>query len=84
LGNRLRDRASLVSSVRRQLPSNGELDRKELYAKARAGGIKGFTGSTPPAGRLRVAELETDTPRCSVDEPRRRVLLKLEMLGFQR
>jgi len=59
-------------------------DRKGLYAKARAGEIKGFTGIDDPYEPPEDPELEIDTAQCSVDEACQRILLKLEALGFVR
>ena len=60
-------------------------DRKGLYAKARAGLIKEFTGISDPYEEPADAELVIDTGRAD-PRPRRahRVLVKLESLGFIR
>jgi sulfate adenylyltransferase len=57
-------------------------DRKGLYAKARAGLIKGFTGIDDPYEAPENPELRIDTADCSPDEAAQRVILKLENLGF--
>ena len=57
-------------------------DVKGLYAKARAGEIKGFTGIDdpyePPAG----PEVELRTDQLSVEESAQRVIDKLTELGY--
>ena len=57
-------------------------DRKGMYAKARAGIIKGFTGIDdayePPAD----ADVVIDTTDVSPDEAAQRLLLHLEKLGY--
>ncbi|PWG64138.1 bifunctional sulfate adenylyltransferase/adenylylsulfate kinase [Sediminicurvatus halobius] len=57
-------------------------DRKGLYAKARAGLIKGFTGIDDPYEAPETPELAIDTTDCSPDEAAQQVILKLERLGF--
>ncbi|MEM7209848.1 MAG: bifunctional sulfate adenylyltransferase/adenylylsulfate kinase [Pseudomonadota bacterium] len=57
-------------------------DRKGLYAKARAGMIKGFTGIDDPYEVPEAAELEIDTSDCQPDEAAQRIILKLENMGF--
>jgi len=59
-------------------------DRKGLYAKARKGIIKEFTGISDPYEEPETPELRIDTQDCSPDEAANRVLLKLENLGFYR
>ncbi len=59
-----------------------ERDRKGLYAKARAGIIKEFTGISDPYEAPENPELVIDTRECSPDEASQQVLLKLEKLGF--
>jgi len=59
-------------------------DRKGLYAKARAGLIKGFTGIDDPYEAPENPELRVDTLDCSPDEAAQRILLKLESLGYIR
>lgn len=61
-----------------------ERDRKGLYAKARKGIIKEFTGISDPYEEPEQPELAIDTQDCSPDEAANRVLLKLENLGFYR
>lgn len=57
-------------------------DRKGLYAKARAGLIKGFTGIDDPYETPETPELSIDTTHCTPDEAVQRILLKLESLGY--
>jgi sulfate adenylyltransferase len=59
-------------------------DRKGLYAKARAGLLKQFTGIDDPYEVPESPELVLDTTQVSPDECAHRVLLKLEYLGFIR
>ena len=57
-------------------------DRKGLYAMARAGKIKGFTGIDDPYEAPENPEMLIQTEECSPDEAANRVLLKLESMGF--
>ncbi|CAG0878769.1 unnamed protein product [Cyprideis torosa] len=57
-------------------------DRKGLYAMARAGKIKGFTGIDDPYEAPESPEMLIQTEDCSPDEAAHRVLLKLESMGF--
>jgi sulfate adenylyltransferase len=59
-------------------------DRKGLYAKARAGIVKEFTGISDPYELPEAAELVLDTGNLSVDEAVQRILLKLEQEGYLR
>jgi sulfate adenylyltransferase len=59
-----------------------ERDRKGLYAKARAGIIKEFTGISDPYEIPENPNLSIDTTECTADEAAQRVILKLERLGF--
>ena len=61
-----------------------ERDRKGLYAKARAGIIKEFTGISDPYEVPERPELALDTQGISPDEAAHRVLVKLESLGYIR
>lgn len=61
-----------------------ERDRKGLYAKARAGLIKEFTGISDPYEAPENPDLAIDTRQCSPEEAAQMVLLKLEKLGFIR
>jgi sulfate adenylyltransferase len=56
-------------------------DRKGLYAKARAGQIKGFTGVSDPYEAPTDAELAIDTSG-TPDEAAQEILLHLEREGF--
>ncbi len=57
-------------------------DRKGLYAKARAGIIKEFTGISDPYETPENPEIKIDTTDCTPDEAAQRIILKLEKLGF--
>ncbi|MEG4107646.1 adenylyl-sulfate kinase [Microcoleus sp. S13_C5] len=57
-------------------------DVKGLYAKARAGEIKGFTGIDDPYEEPLNPEIICYTERESVEESVKKVLTKLEELGY--
>jgi sulfate adenylyltransferase len=57
-------------------------DRKGLYARARAGLIKEFTGISDPYEEPVDPELRIDTTEMSPDEAAQQVLLKLAALGY--
>jgi len=57
-------------------------DVKGLYAKARAGEIKGFTGIDDPYEEPLNAEIICYTERETVEESVKKVLSKLEDLGY--
>ena len=57
-------------------------DRKGLYAKARAGIIKEFTGISDPYEEPTDAEIVIDTATLSRDEAAQRIILHLEAQGF--
>ena len=57
-------------------------DRKGLYAKARAGTIKEFTGISDPYEEPDDAELVIDTSNVSPEEAAQRIILHLESEGF--
>ena len=59
-------------------------DRKGLYALARAGKIKEFTGISDPYEAPEEPEVEVDTQGLSPELAAHRVLVKLEALGFIR
>ncbi len=59
-----------------------ERDRKGLYAKARAGIIKEFTGISDPYEEPENAEIVIKTEDCTPDEAAQRIILKLEALGY--
>ena len=59
-------------------------DRKGLYAKARAGIVKEFTGVSDPYEIPASPELSIDTSDIGVDEAVQRILLKLEREGYLR
>jgi sulfate adenylyltransferase len=59
-------------------------DRKGLYAKARAGILKEFTGISDPYEAPEHSEVTIDTRDCAPGEAAQRILLKLESLGYIR
>ncbi|MBT8092726.1 MAG: bifunctional sulfate adenylyltransferase/adenylylsulfate kinase [Gammaproteobacteria bacterium] len=59
-------------------------DRKGLYALARAGKIKEFTGISDPYETPDNAEMVIDTVNISPDLAAHRILVKLESMGFIR
>ncbi|MDH3589440.1 MAG: bifunctional sulfate adenylyltransferase/adenylylsulfate kinase [Gammaproteobacteria bacterium] len=61
-----------------------ERDRKGLYAKARAGIIKEFTGISDPYEVPENPELVVDTVGVTPDHAAHRVIVKLESLGYIR
>lgn len=59
-------------------------DRKGLYAKARAGILKEFTGISDPYEAPENPEIRIDTAELTPDLAAHRVLVKLESMGFIR
>ncbi len=59
-----------------------ERDRKGLYAKARAGIIKEFTGISDPYEEPEDPEVTIDTRRSTPEEAAQRVILHLEREGY--
>jgi sulfate adenylyltransferase len=57
-------------------------DRKGMYAKARAGLIKGFTGVDDPYEAPAKPELRIDTDELTPDEAAQQVLVYLGQRGF--
>jgi len=57
-------------------------DRKGMYAKARAGLLKGFTGVDDPYESPSRPELKIDTTNLTPDEAAREVLLHISQKGF--
>ena len=57
-------------------------DRKGLYAKARAGIIKEFTGISDPYEMPADAELTIDTTALTPDEAAQRIVIYLEKAGY--
>jgi sulfate adenylyltransferase len=57
-------------------------DRKGLYAKARAGLIKEFTGITDPYEPPTDADVVIDTTRSTAEEAAHQIILHLEREGF--
>jgi sulfate adenylyltransferase len=59
-------------------------DRKGLYAKARAGILKGFTGIDDPYEAPEKPEMRLDTSEWTPDTSAHNIIVKLESLGFIR
>ena len=57
-------------------------DRKGLYAKARAGIVKEFTGISDPYEEPADAEVVIDTTKLSPEESAQEILLLLEREGY--
>ena len=57
-------------------------DRKGMYAKARAGILKGFTGIDDPYEVPENPEMRLDTSDATPDLSAHRIIVKLESLGF--
>ncbi len=57
-------------------------DRKGLYAKARAGIIKSFTGISDPYEEPEDAEVTIDTTDVSPEQAAQRIILHLESEGY--
>ena len=57
-------------------------DRKGLYAKARAGIIKEFTGISDPYEAPENPEVVIDTEYCKPAEAAQKIILKLESMGL--
>ncbi|HSY98574.1 MAG TPA: adenylyl-sulfate kinase, partial [Terriglobales bacterium] len=57
-------------------------DRKGLYAKARAGILKEFTGISDPYEEPRDADLVINTAELSPEEAAQEIILHLEREGF--
>ncbi len=57
-------------------------DRKGLYAKARAGLIKGFTGIDDPYEAPKNPEVVVDTTQVTADQAAQRILLYLEKESY--
>jgi sulfate adenylyltransferase len=57
-------------------------DRKGLYAKARAGLIREFTGISAPYEVPEKPEIKIDTRNCSPDEAAELIVVNLKKMGF--
>ena len=57
-------------------------DRKGLYAKARAGIIKEFTGISDPYEEPDDADIAIDTTRLTAEEAAQQIVLHLEKEGY--
>ena len=80
--NRMHDGGFIEVHIATAIETCEERDRKGLYAKARAGIIKEFTGISDPYEEPEHAELVIRTEDCSPDEAAQRILVKLEALGY--
>ena len=74
----------VASTSRRRSRVCEARDRKGLYAKARAGILKGFTGICDPYEVPEKPELRIDTAELTPDLAAHRIIVKLESLGFIR
>jgi sulfate adenylyltransferase len=72
----------MVVYVNASLEACEERDLKGLYAKARAGEIKGFTGIDDPYEEPQAPEVICSTDDETVEESVQKVLDKLEELGY--
>ena len=72
----------LLSHVSTSLEVCEERDIKGLYAKARAGIIKEFTGISDPYEAPEDAELALDTAELTPEESVQEILLSLEKMGY--
>ena len=92
-----RDRAEDIAEVRAMIePAGGFIlvhlttplevcegrDRKGMYAKARQGIIKEFTGISDPYEEPKDAEMKIDTSQASPEEAAQEIVLHLEKLGY--
>ena len=68
--------------VNASLEACEERDLKGLYAKARAGEIKGFTGIDDPYEEPQAPEVICNTDDETVEESVQKVLDKMEELGY--
>ncbi len=59
-------------------------DRKGIYAKARAGLIKGFTGVDDPYEIPENPQVRVDTTDMTPDEAAQEVLLELQQQGYMK
>jgi sulfate adenylyltransferase len=57
-------------------------DRKGMYAKARAGLVKGFTGIDDPYEEPESPEVRIDTTNMTPDEAAQEILLHLGQKGY--
>ena len=74
--------AALAELRRRQREAQWLDDRKGLYAKARAGIIKEFTGISDPYDLPADAEVVIDTLKLSAEEAAQEIYLRLEKEGY--
>ena len=74
-------RCPFDDSTGRWLPV-GPCDRKGLYAKARAGIIKEFTGISDPYEEPVDADIVIDTTKLTAEEAAQQILLHCEKEGY--
>ncbi|MCG3259234.1 MAG: adenylyl-sulfate kinase, partial [Candidatus Heimdallarchaeota archaeon] len=72
----------MVVYVNASLEACEERDLKGLYAKARAGEIKGFTGIDDPYEEPQAPEVICNTDDETIEESVQKVLDKMEELGY--
>ena len=72
----------LLVHVATPLETCEQRDRKGLYAKARAGIVKEFTGISDPYEAPEDAEVVIDTAELSAEEAAQEIILHLEREGF--
>lgn len=77
-----RDSHSIEVHVSTPVEVCEQRDRKGLYAKARAGVLKGFTGVADPYEVPEHAELVIDTSKVSVDDAIDSILAEMTRQGF--
>ncbi len=73
-----------TSRGRREIgvPGISPLDRKGLYAKARAGVVKEFTGISDPYEEPDDSEVGIDTTETTPEEAAQEIMLHLEQAGY--
>ena len=72
----------IVSAARAEELKKLQRDRKGLYAKARTGIIKQFTGISDPYEEPDDSELALNTTEMTPEEAAQQVILHLEKEGF--
>ena len=72
----------IVVHVATPLEECEKRDRKGMYAKARAGLIKGYTGVDDPYEMSENCEVRIDTTNMTPDEASRQIILVLQKKGF--
>jgi sulfate adenylyltransferase len=72
----------ILAHVATPIETCEQRDRKGLYAKARAGIVKEFTGISDPYEAPADAEVKIDTAELSAEEAAQEIILHLEREGF--